>query len=64
MKTKIVKLEFNIIVIVDDDATREDIIEEAREELIEIVDDTIGIDDNVMSIKDDTDFITFTNTTA
>jgi len=51
--TKVVKLTFNIIIEdVEKENTREEIIEMARQELIEIA-CTQGIEGNVISIKDD-----------
>ena len=52
MKTKIVKLEFNLIVDVDDDATQGDIIEQAREQLRECADDDIEAN-NLISITEE-----------
>ena len=50
MKTKVVELKFNIIVDVEDDATNEDILEDARQELIDIIE--MGIEVNLIGIKD------------
>lgn len=53
MKTKLVNLHFELIVEVEDDATREEIIEQVRtEDLPEAIEDRDFPDNNVISVMD------------